>query len=90
MKKLTAAVTHNGFASNRTWRLNDFAQSISYGGHIFGNGCKLYLNEGESLSLPLPCPLSQNDVIFYREHPTLGTISNCLPSLRLDARSLTA
>jgi len=43
VRTLTATVNSNGFSSVRTWKLNQFSESISYGGPIFNNSYKLYL-----------------------------------------------
>ena len=77
VKKLTASITYNGFASVRNWKINNYEESVSFGGPIFNNSYKLFLKEGEGINLPLPCQLTQDDIIFYHEHPLLGNSTNC-------------
>jgi hypothetical protein len=52
---LTATATHNGYASSRTWKPQPYSEQVTYGGPVFNNSYKLYLTEGESLTLPVPC-----------------------------------
>jgi hypothetical protein len=58
VRTLTATVNSNGFSSVRTWRLNKFSETISYGGPIFNDSYKLYLQEGENIVLPVPTKLN--------------------------------
>ena len=88
VKKLTASITYNGFASVRNWKINNYEESVSFGGPIFNNSYKLFLKEGEGINLPLPCQLTQDDIIFYHEHPLLGNSSNCAEQLQLSANRL--
>ena len=83
MKKLTATVIHNGYSSIRNWKINNFDECISYGGHIFNNSYKIYLNEGEGFTFPVPCKLSPEDIIFYHEHPLLNNATNCMNNLQI-------
>lgn len=43
VKKLMVSVTSNGFTSVRNWKINNFSDSVSYGGNIFNNSYNLYL-----------------------------------------------
>jgi len=58
VKTLTASVNSNGFSSVRTWKLNQFSETISYGGPIFNNSYQLFFQEGDSIVLPVPTHLS--------------------------------
>lgn len=83
VKKLMVSVTSNGYTSVRNWPINNYNEIVSYGGSIFNNSFKFYLREGEGINLPLPFKLSQEDLIFYHEHPVLGSVTNCDKDLKI-------
>lgn len=84
VKKLTITVNSNGFSSVRTWLINNYSQNISYGGTIYSDNYKIYVKEGESFSLPLPCKLSPNqDIVFFHENRVTRVTKNCIDSIKL-------
>lgn len=88
--KLTVKATQNSFTSVRTWQLNNYGDSISYGGNALTyNTYKVYLREGDDYALPLPCPLTHNDIIFEHQHPTLGIFYNKISDVHLTPSRLT-
>lgn len=42
VKKLTVTVSYASYSTVRTWKINNYSQSISYGGPIFNNSYRLY------------------------------------------------
>jgi hypothetical protein len=89
--KLTVQASHNSFTSVRTWRLNNFGDSISYGGNMYAyNTYKVYLKEDDDFTLPLPCQLDlQRDVIFEHQNQLLEVYYNRISDVKLTKDKLT-
>lgn len=87
--KLAIKASQNGFQSTRSWKLNDFGESINYGGRFIGyEGYKVYRKAGESFSVPLPVQLDlNNDIIF--EQFKKGIFYNKTSSVKLTKDKLT-
>lgn len=89
VKSLVCIVKHNTFNSLRTWKINDYSQSISYGGFISNNSYQLFRTEGQSFSIPLPSSLQPSDIICFKENTVLGTCYNFIDDLIITEAQLT-
>lgn len=64
VRKMTANIEQNGQRISRSWRINDYFETVSYG----NCSTPLTLKAGETLSLPLPCCTNvQSDIIAIRK-----------------------